>query len=238
MLINGAVLYLFASCSVYCVSCKYRFSFTFLAFIMLFSDTSRILIRTSSKDFHQKNLLAKQSLGKQQHITEVTTDLYRFRRAVIHPPEIILMDDDDENVEVARRFGHVAFLVKETVTLEDIYAFVEKIKDCEVVQSNSYSNLPEPFISVVNNSRYHPDEYKSSSLPRPGHSEPAHLASSNVKRGMSTQMLDPGNFAIPRPTVVNGSTQRNPQIDMQIGRPNYDEPQLHSTTFMTMTYGR
>lgn len=179
-------------------------------------------------------------MGKQQHIAEVTADLYKFCRAVIHPPEILLMDDDDENVDVARRFGHVAFLVKETVTLEDIYAFVEKIKDCEGVQSNSYSHLPEAFVSVVNNSKYHPDEYKSSSLPRLGHSESAsaHFNSSNGKKRISTKMLDPGNFAIPRPTVVNGSTQRYPQIDTKIGRPNYDESQQHSAMFTTMTYGR
>lgn len=223
---------------VFIVSCEYQFSFTFVAIIMLFSDTSRILIRTSSKDWQQKKLLAEQSLGKQQHIAEVTADLCKFRRAVVHPPEILLMDDDIENVDVARRFGHVAFVVKETVTLEDIYGFVEKIKDCEVVQSNKYSHLPEPFISVVNNSKYRRDEYAYSSLPRLGISESAHLTSSNMKKGTSTKVLDAGGFAIPRPTVVNGSAQRNPRIEMKTGQPNYDESRLCSTSFVTMTYGR
>lgn len=209
-----------------------------------YCDTSRILVRTSFVEWQQKNQLSKQSLGKQQHIGQVVSDLYHFHRVVIHPHEVLLMDDDKENIDVARRFGHAAFLVKETVTLEDIYAFVEKVKGCEVIESNSsYSHLPESFVSMTNNPRYNPNEFKSVSLPRPGHSASVYLTSPNAEgpnlrqeRGMPpTKVLD---FAIPRPTVVNESIRHTPQVDMKIGRPGYDTSQPHSTTYMVMTSGR
>lgn len=207
------------------------------------SDTSRILVRTSSKDWQQKNQLSKQSLGKQQHIAQVTTDLYNFCRAVIQPHEILLMDDDEENCDIARRFGHVAFVVRETVTLDDIYAFVEKIKDCDVARPDSCSRMPEPFVSHMNNYSNH--DYRASSLPKAGHSASVFLTSSNVEVpgvrqewGAPAIAPDPGNFTIPRPVVVNESVRRHPPVDTRIGRPGFETSQPHSATYVVMSSGR
>ena len=67
-------------------------------------------------------------LGKEEHLARVTTDLYNMRRAIIQSHEIVLIDDDVENVEVARRFGHFAFEVKPDVTVSDIAAFAESLQ--------------------------------------------------------------------------------------------------------------
>lgn len=210
-----------------------------LRYILPNSDTARILVRTSTKEWQKKNQQSKQSLGKQQHIAQVTTDLYNFRRAVIQPHEILLIDDDEENVDIARRFGHVAFLVKENVTLEDIYAFMEKIKEYEVTHSNSCSRLPEPLISTMNASKYDPNEYQSSSQPKYGHSAAVYMTSSrsdvpSLRHERSTDV----NFAIPRPAVVSDSTRRNIQVDPGTRRLGYDVSQPHSATYMVMTNGR
>jgi len=66
-------------------------------------------------------------LGKEEHLARITTDLYNIRHAIIQSHEIVLIDDDVENVEVARRFGHFAFEVKPNVTVSDIAGFAESL---------------------------------------------------------------------------------------------------------------
>ena len=51
-----------------------------------------------------------------------------MRRAIIQSHEIVLIDDDVENVEVARRFGHFAYEVKPDVTVSDIAAWAESLQ--------------------------------------------------------------------------------------------------------------
>ena len=71
-------------------------------------------------------------LGKEEHLARVTTDLYNMRHAIIQSHEIVLIDDDVENVEVARRFGHFAFEVKSNVTISDIVKFSESLYRQEI----------------------------------------------------------------------------------------------------------
>lgn len=156
------------------------------------------------------------------------------------------MDDDEENCDIARRFGHVAFVVRETVTLDDIYAFVEKIKDCDVARPDSSSRMPEPLVSHMNNySNREPNDYRASSLPKAGHSTSVFLTPSNVEVpsvrqewGAPAKAPDPGNFTIPRPVVVNESERRHPQVDTRIGRPGFETSQPHLATYVVMSSGR
>jgi len=71
-------------------------------------------------------------LGKEEHLARVTTDLYNMRHAIIQSHEIVLIDDDAENLEVALRFGHFAFEVKSDVTVSDIAAFAEGLHQKEL----------------------------------------------------------------------------------------------------------
>ena len=61
----------------------------------------------------------------------------------------LFMDDDDENVNIARQFGHLVYLVQETVTLEDIYSFVKGIKECDVSRSNSDCHFIHLFLKTA-----------------------------------------------------------------------------------------
>lgn len=116
-----------------------------LKFVLPNSDAGRIVVRTTSKEWllGSKNQTggggAPSCLGKQQHIAQVTTDLYNQRHAVIQPHEILLVDDDDENVQIARHFGHLAFLVRDGVNLDEIYTFVDRLKDATTFLPSSYS---------------------------------------------------------------------------------------------------
>jgi len=182
----------------------------------MFSDTSRILIRTSCKDWLPKrNQPSTQSLGKQQHIAQVTTDLYNLRRAVIQPHEILLMDDDEENVNIARQFGHLAYLVKEAVTLEDIYSFVEGIKECDVSRSNSDCILPELACPVSYNMKYgmNVDNHQAQ---RRDYSAQVYLTSPQSQSHNHRQEVakpemssSGGGFTIPRPMVMQEQERRN-----------------------------
>jgi len=94
------------------------------------SDIDRILIRGVSKDWLPHSSVYNSAacfLGKEEHLARVTTDLYNMRHAIIQSHEIVLIDDDAENVEVARRFGHFAFEVKPNVMVSDIAEFAASL---------------------------------------------------------------------------------------------------------------
>jgi len=97
---------------------------------VLYSDIDRILIRGVSKDWMPQGSLYDSTaccLGKEEHLARVTTDLYNTRHAIIQSHQIVLIDDDVENIEVACRFGHFAFEVKPNVTVSDIAGFAESL---------------------------------------------------------------------------------------------------------------
>jgi hypothetical protein len=91
------------------------------------SDTDKILIRANSKDWLPPQSPTGQAYGKQQHIAWIVTELFNKKHAIIHPEEILLLDDDSDNVEIAHQFGHQAYEVPEEVSLEDINSFVENL---------------------------------------------------------------------------------------------------------------
>ena len=99
------------------------------------------------------NSSASSGLGKEQHIARVTTDLYNQTRAIIQTHEILLIDDDLDNVTIARSFGHWAFEVKETVTMEDITAFVDSMHDDSSDQTLpvGVTVIPDTAIPVIAN---------------------------------------------------------------------------------------
>ena len=53
--------------------------------------------------------------GKVAHITSIRTKLYNKEHLRILPEEVILFDDDKENIDKAVEFGHMAFLVQDSV---------------------------------------------------------------------------------------------------------------------------
>ena len=97
-------------------------------FSLYFSDTHKILIRANSKDWLPPQQLAGQSYGKQPHIAWIVTELANNKHAIIHPAEILLLDDDIENVKIAQQFGHLALEVSDDVSLESIQTFVDEIE--------------------------------------------------------------------------------------------------------------
>jgi len=97
---------------------------------VLCSDIDCVLIRGVSKDWMPQGSVYDSTacfLGKEEHLARVTTDLYNMRHAIIQSHEVVLIDDDVENIEVARRFGHFAFEVKPSVTVSDIARFAESL---------------------------------------------------------------------------------------------------------------
>ncbi|KAK2187242.1 hypothetical protein NP493_172g02043 [Ridgeia piscesae] len=92
------------------------------------SDISRVVIRTNAEDWAQKQVTF---LGKQQHIAWLVTELFNRDHVMIQAHEILLLDDDIKNVQLAEEFGHQAYEVPEDVTLDLISEFVN---DMNVVE--------------------------------------------------------------------------------------------------------
>ena len=87
-----------------------------------------MLIRANSKDWLPSQPPPVPYLGKQQHIAWIVTELFNRKHAIIHSSQILLMDDDKENIDIALEFGHKAYEVPEEVGLEDIADFVHTVE--------------------------------------------------------------------------------------------------------------
>lgn len=81
-------------------------------------DAGRIIVRGNSPEFVVRN--NNDLNGKEAHIADVLTTLYKTRQEIIKPGEIILLDDDQENVAKAKEFGHWGFEVKEDISYETL----------------------------------------------------------------------------------------------------------------------
>lgn len=77
------------------------------------SHADQILVQANTPDFREKH--NHEFLGKEAHITSILTKLYNKEHLKIRPEEVILFDDDKENTDIAIRFGHMAFLVQDSV---------------------------------------------------------------------------------------------------------------------------
>lgn len=95
---------------------------------IFFSDINQVLIRANSKDWLPHQGLTVQRLGKQQHIAWIVTELFNRKHAIIHSAEILLMDDDSENVEVALEFGHQAYEVPDDVSLQSMFSYAKTVE--------------------------------------------------------------------------------------------------------------
>ena len=92
------------------------------------------MIRANSKDWADQPSVANAMLGKQQHIAWCVTELYDQKHLIIHPHEILLMDDDEDNVQVAKEFGHQAYKVpEEELTIEEIKQFADRLQVVKVM---------------------------------------------------------------------------------------------------------
>ena len=91
------------------------------------------MVRTNAKDWGDKPSSASNIvLGKQQHIAWCVTELYRQHHMIVHAHEILLMDDDGENVHIAKEFGHQAYEVPEHVKMHDLRLFCENLEIVKV----------------------------------------------------------------------------------------------------------
>ena len=99
--------------------------FNFISFFVCFSDVSHVIIRANTKDWVVTP--GQPYLGKQQHIAWIVTHLYKTKHSMIEPHEILLIDDDDDNVRLAREFGHAAMDVSEDIDMTTIQDFARNL---------------------------------------------------------------------------------------------------------------
>ncbi|KAI3384958.1 hypothetical protein SNEBB_005134 [Seison nebaliae] len=88
-------------------------------------DLSAVFIQGNTVPFLAQ--IKNNIIGKEQHLAAIVYRLQKEKQAKIGAHEIILMDDDGENVIVARDFGHFAFRVDETVSLTAINNYLKGI---------------------------------------------------------------------------------------------------------------
>jgi hypothetical protein len=92
------------------------------------SDVGNVIIRANTKDWCVTPCGAgPKHLGKQQHLAWIATHVYQTQRLMLAPHEMVLLDDDADNVRVAREFGHEAMAVRDDVSLAAIDAFARNL---------------------------------------------------------------------------------------------------------------
>jgi hypothetical protein len=96
-----------------------------------------MIIRGNSKEWLPAPSITDQPLGKEQHLAWICTELFNQKHVIIAAHEILLIDDDEENCDTARQFGHQAFEVLEDVTLSQIQQYVENLQVKKILQSPS-----------------------------------------------------------------------------------------------------
>ncbi|XP_052072407.1 uncharacterized protein LOC127710520 [Mytilus californianus] len=79
-------------------------------------DALKIVVRGNTSDFLERNNY--EINGKEAHIADVLTSLYKNRHEIIKPNEVILFDDDTDNTKEAKKFGHWAVEVKEDISYD------------------------------------------------------------------------------------------------------------------------
>ena len=120
-----------------------------IRFTFCFSNIKKILIRANSKDWlQQQSTPNAPSLGKQQHIEWICTELFNSKHDIIQPQEILLMDDDEENVSIAHQFGHQAYEVQEDVNLEAILKYASTLQEVQHELLDVEPGKRASFISV------------------------------------------------------------------------------------------
>ncbi|XP_077986735.1 uncharacterized protein LOC144441080 [Glandiceps talaboti] len=87
-------------------------------------DVSKILIRGSTSDWNA--VLDIPNEGKLQHIASAVAELSVQHKMTIEPEQVCLLDDDNNNVDTAKKFGHLAFLVTKGFTLEVFQDYVNQ----------------------------------------------------------------------------------------------------------------
>ncbi|KAK3606426.1 hypothetical protein CHS0354_041362 [Potamilus streckersoni] len=88
-------------------------------------EGERILIQANTLEFREKH--SHQFLGKQAHITSILTELYNQKQLKIKPCQVVLLDDDRENIQIAKQFGHQAFLVEDSISEDTFLEFARML---------------------------------------------------------------------------------------------------------------
>ncbi|XP_045171261.2 uncharacterized protein LOC123533612 [Mercenaria mercenaria] len=98
------------------------------------SDAERILVQANTAAFREKH--NHEFLGKEAHIAAILTELYnKDHHLKIRPEEVILFDDDQDNTDIALKFGHKAFLVTDDVS-EKLFEDFAKDLDAAVTRKS------------------------------------------------------------------------------------------------------
>ncbi|CAD5110803.1 DgyrCDS168 [Dimorphilus gyrociliatus] len=71
--------------------------------------------------------IAMMTLGKEQHLSWVVTQLYQTHGELIKPQEILLLDDDERNCRIAREFNHNSFVVTDSINLKEFADYAKQL---------------------------------------------------------------------------------------------------------------
>lgn len=102
-----------------------RFCYCFIC-----SGADRIIVKGG-------DLIPPAGAGKEQHLKAVVEDMAAAKSALtnVTPDQILLIDDDEENIAIARRHQHRVFHVRGgEVSLQDIDDFVSSLEKDERTQ--------------------------------------------------------------------------------------------------------
>ena len=102
------------------------------------SNISKLIIRGNSKEWLPTSNISDPPLGKEQHLACICTELFNDKHVIVAAHEILLLDDDDENCDIAREFGHQAFQVPEGVTMSDIAQYVKMLEVKKILPCPSW----------------------------------------------------------------------------------------------------
>ena len=95
--------------------------------LLYFRYSDRIWIRALTSKWQCVSAMCP-IFGKEEHIAWLVTELSNTRGIHVRSSEIILLDDDTDNINVAREFGHHAYSVFDDVTSQDLKQFILAIK--------------------------------------------------------------------------------------------------------------
>ena len=90
-------------------------------------------MQANTAEFREKH--NHEFLGKEAHITSILTKLYNTEHLKIRPEEVILFDDDKENTNIAIQFGHMAFIVQDSLQDINFEDFAKTINAAEFRKS-------------------------------------------------------------------------------------------------------
>jgi len=101
--------------------------------LFFFRNAEKVLVQANTANFREKH--NNEFLGKEAHIAAILTELYNKSHLKIRPEEIILFDDDRDNTDIAVKFGHMAYLVRDDVSEAQFEDFARTLESLDTRKS-------------------------------------------------------------------------------------------------------